>query len=350
MKRVAFAALAASWLLLIGCGGGGGGNNNVIQSKEWIGVQKVDNLAPNKRIKNYSSFKGLSVNKNGDAAVIWQQAETTNIDVFVRFYSFSSNSWSSPMKINTFNKRVYTSKIYLNDNGDAFAVWIQDDNAGHKSLYLRAYDKSTNSWLPLKLIENNNNDVENFDIAGLDKKLAISFIQKSGTYKKCFVKTYNLQTNNLVTIGIPSIINKDAISTYVGLDANSNILVAWKQKLSITSYNLYARTYNNNSGNWSLIKHLENLSNPPFGISLDMNKNGDGAIVWIQKEGTHLNTYFSFYNHTTKSFSSARVVDTLDGLVSQAAVAINEKSNVAIAWIQKDNSGCLLYTSPSPRD
>ncbi len=114
----------------------------------------------------------------------------------------------------------------------------------------------------------------------------------------------------------------------------TNEYYTWKH----SKYSI-AKTYNNNSGNWSSIKHLENLSNPPFGISLDMNKNGDGAITWIQSDGTHFNTYFSFYNHTNKSFSSARVVDTLDGKVIQTAVAINENSNAAIAWIQKDNSG-----------
>lgn len=339
MKRVAFAALAASWLLLIGCGGGGGGNNNVIQSKEWIGVQKVDNLAPNKRIKNYSSFKGLSVNKNGDAAVIWQQAETTNVDVFVRFYNFNSNSWSSPIKINTYNLNVYKSKIYINDDGDAFAVWVQQDNNGHLSLYLRAYDKSTNSWLPLKLIETKSTDVENFDIAGSGKRLALSWIQKDGAYKKCFAVGYDIRVNNIGTITAQSIANHDAVYSKVGLDANGNILLVWKQKISGTLYNLYAKTYDNSTTTWSGTTLLENLSNPPIALAVDMNNNGDGAIAWIQNDGTHINTYFSFYNHTANSFSSARVVDTLDGLVSQAAVAINEKSNVAIAWIQKDNSG-----------
>ncbi len=339
MKKLTLFATLFVLFLLLGCGGGGSNaGNNTPVAKEWQGVTKVDNLTPNQEITSIAYNKNLSVNKNGNAALIWRQVDGGHQSAFVSFYDFNSNSWSTPAKVDSLPQDIISAKIVLNDNNDAVATWIQKDSSNHENLYLRKYTHDIGWSTTTHLLETNSNDVYNFDMAFVGNRAVISWIQKVGSYNRALVRGYNFQTDSLGGTSVEGIGNNDAYITKVGLDSSGNIMAIWTQIYN-SHINLYARRYNNSSSSWESIKTVEHYTSAAIYTNLDMNRVGDVSFIWMQNDGSHVNTYVSFYNHSNNSYTNPVAVDALDTPVSKPSIAINENSDVIATWRQKDSSG-----------
>ena len=340
MKKLTLFATLFVLFLLLGCGGGGSNaGNNTPVAKEWQGVTKVDNLTPNQEITSIAYNKSLSVNKNGNAALIWRQVDGGHQSAFVSFYDFDNNSWSAPFRIDSLTNQVVSAEIVLNDNNDAVASWIQIDASGHQSLYLRKYTHGVGWSASTHLLETNSNDVLNFDLAFVGNSVAVSWIQKLGSYQRALVRGYNFQTDSLGTTYVQGVGNNNTLTTKVALDSSKNVIVNWAQWYN-GHISLYARRYNNSTHGWESITLLEHYTAPALSMRLDMNKDGNAAFTWVQNDGTHTNTYVSFYDHNSNSYTpNPIVVDTLDTPVTQPTIAINENSDVIVAWSQKDSNG-----------
>lgn len=340
MKRVTLIATLFALFLLLGCGGGGNNaGDSTPVAKEWQGVVKVDKLSTSEEITNISIKKGLSVNKNGNAALIWIQPNGGHKNAFASFYDFDNNSWSTPAKVDLSTHDITYAKIVLNDNNDAVAAWIQKDGSNHKNLYLRKYTYGVGWSTSTHLLETNSNDVLNFDLAFVGNNAAVTWVQKSGSHRKVFIKGYKFQTDNVGGSYVLNIgTNHEAYVSKVGVDDNGNIMVAWTQEYS-SHINLYARRYNNSTSSWETIKNLEHYTSAALSISLDMNKDGDVAFSWMQSNGTHTNTYTSIYDHSSNSYSNQVAVDSLDTPISKPTISINKNSDAIAAWRQKDSSG-----------
>ena len=341
MKKFTIFVLLFSWLVLVGCGGGGANvnnNNPTTVAKEWQGAVQVDNLPSSQELIYILNSKNLSVNQNGYAALSWTQIYNNHPLPYISFYDFDNNSWSQPEKIyGSTHIDTIEVKTVTDNNKNVVAAWIGVDN-GHKNLYLRKYVYGSGWDTFTHIVEQSNEDVDSFDLAYLNNRAVVSWVQKDGSNKKCHTRIFDFSTGHTSNIYKFTASSGDVSYTTVGIDKNGNIMLAWKQRVGTVDH-LFAKRYNYSTSNWGVNKQLDNLTYHANIVKLDMNRDGDVAFVWNQYDGSNSNTYLNFYNHTTdKFFTVQSKLNQQNTETVDATVSLNDNSDMIVAWRQKNSN------------
>ncbi len=111
-------------------------------------------------LENYnagsSSFPDVAMNAPGDAMATWQQWESGQYNLYARRYTLGSG-WGQPICIGyTESASISDGDVALSDNGDALAVWSQNDGFS-SNIYANRFTIGT-GWGTITLIENYNVD------------------------------------------------------------------------------------------------------------------------------------------------------------------------------------------------
>ena len=200
----------------------------------WSGAAVIETKNSN------AHFPHLAFDKYGNAIALWQQKDSSgNYSIYANRYSISSG-WDTPTLLETNNNSANYSKITVDENGNAIAIWYQKDNSGVYSIYANRYTPNS-GWSGATLLENG---------------------------------------------------NKDAFFPSIALDSQGNAIAVWEQKDSSGVYSIYANRYTPNSG-WSGAILLENGNKDAFFPNIALDGNGNAIAVWFQKDNSNIYSIYA---------------------------------------------------------
>lgn len=105
----------------------------------WESPQAIDNLSTS------VLAAAMDMDSSGAMLAIWIQDDGIANSVFASKYTVGTG-WEAPEQIDTLDFIAQTPVVKVDQSGNGYAVWAQDDGAGTDNIYVVRYDVSTSTW------------------------------------------------------------------------------------------------------------------------------------------------------------------------------------------------------------
>lgn len=186
-----------------------------------------------------ASSPRLAMNSSGRAIAVWLQNDGSDTNVMGSRFAPETGWISPPQTIDTETSQAFTPEIAMDPQGNASAVWRQDDGTSFH-IFSNRFDSNTGLW---------------------------------GTPR-------SLETETISNLGFPQI----------RFDRNGNAIAVWAQLSSGDNFdNAWASRYTPSTG-WQTAEKLETEDLGSAGFpQIDIDQNGNAISVWIQDDGTTRN-------------------------------------------------------------
>lgn len=252
----------------------------------------IDNINPD---GTDVSRVDAAINDLGDIVIAWQQSDGT----YERIYKseYHSGIWTHPSslidEISKTGTDAYEPKVAINNKGDAYVVWYQDDNATVNRFQVFVAEYHQGVWsIPSSL-------ADNISPNGKNSKYPMVVANDAGEVKIASMYRVN-----------------DGVNVYQ---------VAIQEKLSGSGWSspmILSSTYS-----------TSNPSKPQIGMDQD----GNTLVVWaLQNSG---DVYKAEYRHGNWLLASlASPINFNPSTYDYPSVAVNN-CRAAIAWKQNNNVG-----------
>jgi hypothetical protein len=239
-----------------------------------------------------SSFQNISVNKNGDAMVVWLFYESSVPDIYAARYSAASDSWSTPQKIAHAESRSSIFPIVsLNDNGNAVAAWYYFGDELPATAYAAYYDAAANSWNAPVLIQEDT--------------------------------------------------TQDAFPKYLKLNHQGNVWAFWHSGSSV-----WSREMDMSTGLWVEPQLVSSSCSVSFSYDVAFDSNDNGLFLcasWIDFDFKMTSV---FYDANSNTWGAPKVIKPqVLGSAGYPSIVFDENDNGIAAWIEQDQSRYQLWVS-----
>ncbi len=303
-------------------------------NKQWLSTERINDI-------NYTAmYPDVACNSSGDTIVVWEQIINNAIHIYAREFN-PQKGWSSAYLLEK-APNAYGLKIVMNGKGDAFVTWQR-----YGYIYAKEHIKYAlgSSWGNTDTLDKNGK-VENYSLAISDNGNAVAVWaeENSQGYNDIYAKVY---TPNKGWHGITLLekIDDKADRPVVAMDENGSAIALWHQ-LAAGNLNLYAKRYAPGVG-WDSSSTL--LEGDDGGVGyprIVLNKKGDGVAIWLQ-----LDTSANIDRVYAKRYIAGRGWDNKIVLISNdfngnaglAYVAMNNRGEAAVIWKQVADGGYHLY-------
>jgi uncharacterized protein YbdZ (MbtH family) len=168
---------------------------------------------------------------------VWYQGDGFRPNIWAN-RDDSGNGWGSAEHIEIEDRYAFSPQIAIDNNGNALAVWLQDDGSRY-NIWANRYTLSS-GWGLAKQIEGNN-------------------------------------------IG-------SAYDPQISFDNNGNALTVWQQENG-SLHNIWANRYTLSSGWGSAEKIESNDIGSAYDPQISINNKGSALAVWIQNNGSKNNIW-----------------------------------------------------------
>lgn len=226
---------------------------------------------------------------------------------------------------------AYDSKIVIDINGNAIAVWIQSDgtrgniwanrytvNVGWGTALLIETDNTGNALNPQIAIDTNGNALAVWE-------------QGDGLRQNIWANRYTVGSG----WGTAALIESDnggAINPLIAVDANGNALAVWSGGL-----NIWANRYTAGSG-WGTAALIESNTGSAGSPQIAIDASGNALAVWRQSDGTRDNIWANRYIAGTGWGTAALIESDNLGAAGAPQIAINASGNAIALWQQSDGT------------
>ncbi|MDG5499607.1 Ig-like domain-containing protein [Marinobacter sp. BGYM27] len=104
----------------------------------------------------------VAIDPSGNALVVWFQANApTVVSVFAKRYTIADDSWSGAVEIETSSVDAFLPQVAMDANGNALAVWSEEDGSGNTTIHANRYASASASWGSDILIQSDSESGEN---------------------------------------------------------------------------------------------------------------------------------------------------------------------------------------------
>jgi hypothetical protein len=218
----------------------------------------------------------IAMDANGNAIAVWSQVDNSGPDTPLRIYAnrYSAERWGLPELIGTPPGNGWASQIAIDANGNAIAVWWQQDGTTF-NIYANRY--SGGRWGIAELIE---------------------------------------FTDDIT------------IAPQIAVDANGNAIAVWTQMPGGIVANRYS------AGRWGLPELIGTPAGNGWAPQIAIDASGNAIVVWQQVDGGNTNIYANRYSGGR--WGMAGVIESFGefgGPVSgKTQIAIDASGNAIVVW------------------
>ncbi len=290
----------------------------------------------------------VAFDSNGNAIAVWYQenvATSTMYSIYAKYYTVSTSSWGDAARLETIEGRpADIPQIAFDTSGNAIAVWNQDvSGAAPQSIYANYYSASTSTWGGAILIETSTGDANNQQIAFDPSGNAIVvWHQDDGVYTTIYANRYTASTSSWSGATDIDESAGNAIYPRISTDASGNAIVVWEQLDGAIS-NIKARRYKQGDG-WGSITPLESGSSTATVADIGLDASGNAMAVWLQDDGTNDSIYANRYVADT-GWGTAELIETAAGIAGSPKIAMDPSGNAITVWHQHDGVTNSIYAN-----
>jgi hypothetical protein len=280
----------------------------------------------------------VAIDAAGNAVAVWYQWDGTYNNLWSNRYTASTGLWGTEELIETNKGDVYTHQVASDASGNAVAVWTQHDGT-YYNIYSNRYTASTELWGTAALIETGTGDAYVSQVAiDADGNAIAVWVQNDGTYYHIWYNRYTASTELWGTAAlIETNVTEDASSARIAFDTSGNALAVWHQGVSGANTNIYSNRYTESTGLWGTAALIETGSGQAVSPEVAVDASGNALAVWVQHDGIRRNIYSNRYTASTELWGTAALIETDDGEPSRPQVAIDASGNAVAVWGQQDD-------------
>ncbi|MEH6472584.1 MAG: Ig-like domain-containing protein [Halopseudomonas sp.] len=296
---------------------------------------------------NDAGNPGIALAANGDAIAVWEQQDGVLVNIWANTYSADSSSWGTEVLIDSEDLGdAHDPKVVVDDNGNATVVWQQHDGT-RENIWASHYSASSASWGSAALIENQDSGSAERPEIAMDVNGNAMVILAIGS--DLWANYYNANGSWSGEINIDND-NQYINSPSVAFDSDGNVVAVWQQYHNPAPYlnNIWANHYTAGSG-WGAAQLIENDdiyngSNPQVAVE----PSGNAIAIWIQYDATHINLHASRYDSTTERWEASEVISSIAqgtyATISGHKIAFAADGSAIAVWQQS------IGDSPSVSD
>lgn len=258
--------------------------------------------------------------------------------------------WSAPMPVSNNDTRAASwPKIGFDGNGDAIAIWCHDEtdpglyqDVGNVwNLWSNRFTAGTpGSWGTPELIETNTGpNINHNKIAVSSNGDAIAVWRQNDTTTFTDDVWYNHYVSGSGW-GTADVLDTSSLSTSspsVAIDDTGNAMVVWEQLGSGGGKHIWGRYFNVSSG-WQGASIAETATTNTFSGSPQVALAGNGIafVVWMMSDGVY-NAYANRFEYG-QGWGSSQPLETSNTAASFPRVIADSNGNAVTVWYQKDTS------------
>jgi hypothetical protein len=298
---------------------------------------------------------GAEMDAAGNALLLWIVSDgytcggdSSCVQFAVRTRRFTpGGGWGSSATLAEGRTRnIVRAQLAMNRNGQAAVVWNEVDGPD-ESIWARRYSPES-GWSRAELLEGAPGGAEYADAdLDADGNILAVWSQREGARSSTWSNRYAAGTGWSTPVLLET---DDAGSTWmtrIVMDASGNALAVWMQSDG-TRYNLWSNRYQKNSG-WSGPQLVE-TSNSGDVLSVDLAADAHGNFVTVWEEsdrsfqGAHNDAWTN--RHTTGAgWGTAERLETSDaGSASLPRVAVDPAGNALVLWSQHDGTRYNMWS------
>ena len=274
---------------------------------------------------------------NGNAAAIWSQNDGARWNLYISFYTLSSDSWTTPFEIDSDNNYNAPNDDYdlgIDSAGRVIVVWAQDDGSSVQRMYSRRYTTGS-GWNTAEIIDSATGGSFYLPTVQCDSlgKTIVTMHNSDNTIRANILSGSSWGTLKRIdgTGG--------ASECRFALDKNNNGLAVWH----VSGHIAYCRYTN---GGWTTNLRVDtNSTGCGTKIQLALLPNGSAYVVWMQQNGFSIyDTLVRRYSGSGTSWDAPQVVDTLMSGVDDPGISANSFGQAFAIWHQSDGNNESVVT------
>jgi hypothetical protein len=274
----------------------------------------------------------IAMDASGNAVAVWEQTVGDREDAWANRFDASTGQWGTAQRIETNDAgSVFDTQIAMAANGNAMAVWEQDDGANHWSVWANHFDAATGQWAGAVLIETS--DISNADYpqVAMDANgnaMAV-WEQSDGTRFNIWANRFDAGTG---AWGLPQRIGSDtaaeASNAQIALDASGNAVAVWEQRDGTRS-NAWVNRFDASTGKWGVAELIEtNDASGTFNPQIAMDASGNAMAVWDQDSSVWVNRF----DASTGQWGTAELLEADSDDTVDPQIAMNASGNAVAVW------------------
>jgi len=231
----------------------------------------------------------VAMDANGNATAVWSQRLSGQHSILSSRYA-AGVGWGMPVLIETDDTgNAHDAQVAVNPNGDAVAVWRQDDGSPLPSIWSNRYTAGV-GWDVAELIEADDSGPAVYPQVAIDPNG-----NAVAAWRHWDGIRYNIWSNRYAAgagWGLAELLETAdgaALDQQVTVHPNGNAVAVWKQRGS-NEDNIWSNRYTAGAG-WGGAQLLETNERRAFGPQVTADPNGDALVVWHQAGLTWLNIW-----------------------------------------------------------
>ena len=279
----------------------------------------------------------VAVNTSGQAVAVWQQPDSTSINIHAARYS-PGTGWHTPEPIDTEPETAQQPAVAIDAQGNAFVVWLRSEGSSN-SVWARRFT-AQGGWGSPVLLETGLGDAGNPQVAvdGSGNAIVVFWQQGGGRVSVVANRYVNgagwgtataIDTNSTGSAGAPQIATDGA--------GNAMVVWGWASADPPYGFSVWANRYQAGTG-WGSAGPIDglNASNPNPNPHVAFDGAGNAIAVWHRPDGSWNSIWSSRYVAGSGWGAPALIETDNTNSARDARVAFDAGGNAMAVWIQSD--------------
>jgi hypothetical protein len=280
----------------------------------------------------------IAGDQSGNAFLTWGQYDSgPNYTLQTKRFSVDSEQWGSNVILRASGPHAHSAQIRVTRNGDAVVIW-QQANGGLSSLRTSYYDASTNLWSDSYVLSDSMGTgpayLASLEMDGAGNAIAV-WSNVDGSTPKVYTSRFNARSR---TWSPSQPIESSSVQAYlprVIVAENGNAIAIWSQT-SGTSFSIYASTFDAASGVWNSsrpVGGLPQMTTALFTAYHRINFNGEVLVGFRIQDSTFANAVYTSSGSVVDGIGTAR---TICSVCSVSDLAIDSNGNHLLITSESD--------------
>jgi hypothetical protein len=291
-------------------------------------------------------YQHITTDIDGNGYAVWIQVDGDgHKSVFVGHYAALTDTWGTEERIEGADGEAMQPQVTTDATGNVFYIWTQSDGS-HMNIYVREYYGDGHGWSPILPLENINGHAYTPQVATDRNGNAIAVWTQSDNdgHSTIFANRY-INGTGWQTEGTPiEDATGDAFNPQIAFDADGNALAVWKQWRN-SRYYIYANRFSSTTGRWEAAIQISgetglSAEDPQIAIDSD----GNALAVWREFDGSYWNIYANRYDHTS-GWSNAGAIEHATGHAKAPQISMDGSGRALAVWYQHDGTRNRIYAS-----
>ncbi|QSP96238.1 Ig-like domain-containing protein [Marinobacter salinisoli] len=240
----------------------------------WTGVERIDAHT------DESHRPQIAMDASGNAVVAWRQRVSVfgNLNTYRVFANrMEAGTWQGQIAVGTGANSVGVPRVAVNSEGQAFAVWRQNDG-GTQNIYA-SHAGDFGSWSGAEQIGTAGTSVTQPDVA-TDGRGNVFVVWRQYGSNGSTVQVNRFSVAWQGAIALHSSL-ESADLPRIAANSNGDAFVVWSQRDG-SEFFTEARPFVASGGSWGKAARLSGASSMPFVPGISMSAAGDAVAVWIE--------------------------------------------------------------------